>query len=72
MKSANLDRVCALPSTLTELFACVMQKGQLSLTDRYGLMAVLLDNSISEEEKDIINRVLYAVRRGRLKVVNEL
>ena len=72
MKNANLCKVCLLPYGLAELFDEVIQKGYITLADRYGLMAALLSNSLSEEENDSINRLLHFVRRGRLKVVDEL
>jgi hypothetical protein len=72
MKDATLCQVCPLPSTLAELFAEVNQKGQLTLTDRYRLRAAILNNPLNQDEFDLINRLLYAVRRGLLKVVHEL
>lgn len=72
MKDASLCQVCPLPSTLAELFAEVNQKGQLTLTDRYRLRAAILNNPLSEDEFDLINRLLYSVRRGLLKLVHEL
>lgn len=72
MKNASLCQVCALPNTLSELFVQVSQKGQITLLDRYVLMAIVLRNSINENEEESINRLLYAVRRGWVKVVDEV
>jgi hypothetical protein len=72
MKDATLCQVCPLPSTLAELFAEVNQKGQLTLTDRYRLRAAILNNPLNQDEFDLINRLLYSVRRGLLKVGHEL
>ena len=64
-------QVCLLQSAIPELFAQVSQSGNLTLADRYGLMAALLDDSLNEEERRSIDRLLYAVRKNRLKVVDD-
>ncbi|MEM9540649.1 MAG: hypothetical protein AAGA60_14240 [Cyanobacteria bacterium P01_E01_bin.42] len=58
-----------LPGALFELFATSVNTGTLTVSDRYGLMAAILQEDISEEERDTVNRLLYAVRRGRIKLV---
>ena len=64
--------VCLLESTIAELFAQAIQKGQLSLKDRYILMTAILSNSLCPEEEVLINRMLHAVRRGMLKVADDV
>ena len=71
MRMARLCDVYLLESAIVELFAQVLQKGQLNLKDRYILMTALLNNSLCREEEILINRLLHAVRRGRLQVVDE-
>lgn len=71
MKNAYLGKVCLLPYAISELFAEVICNGQITLTDRYGLMAALLNYSLSEDEADSINRLLHSARKGRLKVIDE-
>ena len=61
-----------LESTIAELFGQVLQKKQLTLSDRCVLMTAILSNSLCPDEEILINRLLYAVRRGLLKVVDEL
>lgn len=61
-----------LPTALSELFLSASISGYLTLADRYGLMAALLDDSLLEEERSIIDRLLYAVNRGRITVVDEI
>ncbi|UZQ55199.1 hypothetical protein OOK60_03740 [Trichothermofontia sichuanensis B231] len=61
-----------LPSALSELFAQVSSTGKLTIADRYGLMAAILEESISEEERRCIDRLLRALQRGRIAVVDEL
>ncbi|NJN57489.1 MAG: hypothetical protein HC879_08295 [Leptolyngbyaceae cyanobacterium SL_5_9] len=61
-----------LPAALAELTADVAESGNITLADRYGLMAAILDESISDEERFAIDRLLRAVRRGRFRMVDEL
>ncbi|MEG4998098.1 hypothetical protein [Microcoleus sp. B4-D4] len=61
-----------IPSALGELFAEVNYNGYITLADRYGLMAAIFDESLTEEEKCSIDRILRSVYRGRIKLVNEL
>lgn len=63
--------VSLLPNALPELFAQVSYSGKITLADRYGLMAALLGEPLPDEERELIDRLLHAVYRGRLKVVNE-
>lgn len=67
--SVNL---CLLQCALAELFAQVSQTETITLADRYGLLAALLDESLGDEEKYSIDRILYAIHRGRVRIVNEL
>ena len=66
------NQVYLLPSALLEIFAQATASGRITLADRYGLMAAVLDNSLSEEEQRMVNRLLYAIRRGWLEIVNEI
>lgn len=61
-----------LPTALSELFAQVSTTGTITLADRYGLLAALLDEAMGEAERMSIDRLLYAIRKGRVKVVDEL
>jgi hypothetical protein len=61
-----------LPTALYELFATASVSGRLTVADRYGLMAALLEESLVDEELRVINRLLYAVRKGRIAVVDEI
>ncbi|KKD35202.1 MAG: hypothetical protein WAN66_10385 [Limnoraphis robusta] len=61
-----------LQSALGDLFAEANATGCLTLADRYGLMAAILDESLSEEERRCVDRLLRAVCRGRIKIVDEL
>ncbi|MBP0021055.1 MAG: hypothetical protein J7647_26315 [Cyanobacteria bacterium SBLK] len=61
-----------IPGALSDLFAQASQSGKITLADRYGLMAAILDDSLGDEEKASIDRLLRATRTGRMKVVNEI
>ena len=61
-----------LPHALSELFAQTTMTGKLTLADRYGLMAALLDDTVSLEERRIIDRLLHALRRGQVEIVDEV
>ncbi|MDX2097244.1 MAG: hypothetical protein SFW36_05660 [Leptolyngbyaceae cyanobacterium bins.59] len=67
-----MSSVQPLPNAVSELFAQASNTGELTLADRYGILAVLLSESMSEEERRSIDRLLYAIGRGRVRVVNDL
>ena len=69
MKNADLSETRLLESAIAKLFTQASQKGKLTLTDCYSLVATILTYPLSDAEQDLINRLLYAVRRGRMKVV---
>ena len=61
-----------IPSALGELFAEVNNRGYITLADRYGLLAAIFDETLTEDDKRSIDRLLRSVRRGRIKLVDEL
>lgn len=65
-------QVRLLPGAISALFAQVTDSGRLTLADRYGLMAALLEDSITEDERAAIDRLLRSLRRGRMEIVNEI
>lgn len=65
-------QVRLLPGAISDLFAQVSSSGKITLADRYGLMAALLEEGLTQEERDSIDRMLYALWRGRMKVVSEI
>ena len=68
----SMTPVRLIPSALYELFATASASGCLTIADRYGLMAALLEDSLRDEELCIINRLLYGVRKGRISLVDEI
>ncbi len=67
MYSINL-----LPGAISEILVSVAETGVLTLADRYGLMAATLDESLTEEDRGSLNRLLRSVLKGRVKVVADL
>lgn len=57
---------------LSELFAQASNCGYLTPVDRYRLMMALLESSLSDEEQAAIDRLLYAVCRGRIRLVEDV
>ncbi|MBD2184130.1 hypothetical protein H6S82_12000 [Planktothrix sp. FACHB-1355] len=65
-------QVQLLPNAISELFAQVSASGRITLADRYGLMAAVLDESLEEEQRSAIDRLIRALYKGRIVVVDEL
>lgn len=61
-----------IPGAISEILASVSDTGVLTLADRYGLMAAILDESLEAEDRNSLNRLLRSVLKGRVKIVNEL
>ncbi len=67
-----LDQLRLIPGAISDLFAQVSTSGHITLADRYGLMAAMLEEGITEEERASIDRILRAFCRGRMKLVSEI
>ena len=61
-------QVKLLPGAINEIMASVAENSFLTESDRYGLMAAVLDDSISEEERCSVNRLLRSVVKGRVQL----
>lgn len=57
-------------SAIAELFYQVCQAGHLTRPDRQRIMSAFLSGALTDEEKAAINRLVHAVRRGWLKVLD--
>jgi hypothetical protein len=64
--------ILSLPCAISELFAQVTASGKITLADRYGILAVLLHEPMNEDDQYCIDRLLYALRKGRLQMTHEL
>lgn len=54
--------------TLAELFSQVAYSRSLRNADRQGLIAARMTGMLSEDDNTLIDRLLYGIRRGWLKV----
>ncbi|MGK7905521.1 MAG: hypothetical protein AB4352_29770 [Hormoscilla sp.] len=67
-----LPQIKLIPGAIAEIMASTSDSRMLTLNDRYGLMAAILDESLDEQEQRAVNRLLRAVLRGRIKVSNQI
>ena len=67
-----MNPVQLLPGAIYEILASATETGALTLADRYGLMAATFDESLNVDDRGCVNRLLRAVLKGRVKLVNEL
>ena len=61
-------QVQLLPGAINEIMASVAETSSLTQSDRYGLMAAMLDDSISEEERCSVDRLLRSIVKGRVQL----
>ena len=61
-----------LPNAISELFAQASYSGVITLADRYALMTAVSNDSLDEEERRAVDRLLRAFCRGRIRFSNEL
>jgi hypothetical protein len=66
-----MDTLILLPGAMGDLFAQACLSHQLTLADRYGLLAAILTPG-SDEELRCVDRILYLIRRGRVQLSPEL
>ncbi len=67
-----IPQITLLPTAISDIFAHATDSGHLTLADRYGLMAAILEEGLSEEERLSIDRLLRATTRGRVRIVDEI
>lgn len=67
MPSVNL-----LPGAINEIIATVADTRFLTKADRYGMMAAILDESTSEEERGSLDRLIRSLVKGRIQITDEL
>ncbi|MCZ0898795.1 hypothetical protein ON021_31625 [Microcoleus sp. HI-ES] len=65
-------QVNLLPGAINELIATVTDTRRVTKADRYGMMAAILDESISEEERGSLDRLIRSLVKGRIQVSDEL
>ncbi|NES08270.1 MAG: hypothetical protein F6K22_39195 [Okeania sp. SIO2F4] len=57
-----------LPGAINEIMVAVADKCPLIQSDPYGLLAAILDESLSEEDRRSVYRLLRSVVRGRVEL----
>ena len=67
-----LPQLELLPGAISEIMVSTSRMGYLTVADRYGLLAAILDDSLEESERRCVNRLVRSVWRGRLEVTNIL
>jgi hypothetical protein len=63
-----MPQVSLIPGAIEEMFVSIAYSGYMTELDRYGLMAAILDNSLTKEERSILDRLLRFAIKGRIKV----
>lgn len=66
-----LSKIEFLSDTICDILGYVGSTGALKRSDHYELMVASLDDSLDEQEKKAVNRLLRFVRTGRLPVVDD-
>jgi hypothetical protein len=66
MKSRN--RWHCIP--LETLCGQIMVAGKITVSDRYQIRSALLNDTLSEPEQILINRLLYGIRHGLLRIID--
>ncbi len=61
-----------LPGAINEIVANVTDTQKITQADRYGLMAAILDESITEDERRSVDRLIRLLVKGRIQVTNEI
>ena len=56
------------PTSLEEIFGQSLCSGRLTHCDRFHIRNALLTSKLSNEHQDIINRLIYNARRGRIRL----
>jgi len=67
-----MSLVNLLPGAISEILASVAESHRITKADRFGLMAAILEESLPEEERWAIDRVLRSLVKGRIEIVDEL
>ena len=65
-------QVALIPGAISEILASAAETGQIAVVDRYGLMAAVMDESLCEDDRRCVDRLLRSIQRGRIRVVDDL
>lgn len=67
-----VPRLNPIPGAMSDIYAQVTRSKEVTLADRYGMQALLLADRLEEEDRHCLDRLLYGLRRGRLRLSNKL
>jgi hypothetical protein len=56
-------------SPIADLYAQATLTGELTVADRHSIRNAFLNGTIDEEAQRCVDRLVYAVRRGRLSLI---
>lgn len=59
-----------LPGAVLEILASVANSHNLTKADQYGLMAAVMDESLPEEDRRCLDRLLRSLVRGKITVTD--
>lgn len=65
-----MQQALAQSILISEIISNIWYSGCITRNHRYGLMSALLEGWLTPEEYNAIDRLLHAVRRGWLKIVD--
>ena len=65
-------QVNLIPGAIYEIMASVCDTCCITKADRYALMAAILDESLTKDERRCVDRLLRSLIKGRIQVVDEL
>lgn len=71
MNKLYTEEVRTNSDELVELFSDTMNNRQISFADWYQLMTAPWDDTYSADAEDTLNRMIYGVRHGLVKVVDK-
>ena len=66
MQALTLKSDCAV----AELFYQASHSGNMTRTQSSGLMRALCESALSDEDRDAVNRLLHAIRRGWVRILD--
>jgi hypothetical protein len=66
-----MDAIYQFPNlTVTDVFSHIYSVGRITSRDRQFIKVALLEEQLSDEEINLIDRLVYAVRRGWLQMID--
>lgn len=64
-------QVRLIPGAISEMLVSTSKTKVLTLADRYGLMAAIMNEFVGEDELEAINRMIHHTVKGRIALVNQ-